>query len=104
MSPDAYGTPELFLVQGGGCEQMTGEERQRPLRAVAWGNCPTCSATRVGFARQAEHLVWKDHAVTTWSGARVPCRTSGVRLCDAPQAVPPFRMEGGPALCPHPPG
>lgn len=55
-------------------------------RVVAYGMCPECRGTgrRTGLQRQGAHLVWREHRYTTWSGTRMTCRASGVRLCALP--------------------
>lgn len=79
--PDHYGTPEMFDVPRGGGPKRTETRQQR--RSVAWGNCPGCSNNHVGLIEQSGHLVWREHHITTWGGARWACRTSGVRACEA---------------------
>ena len=54
-------------------------------RSVTWGRCPRHTDPRpIGLIRSGTHLTWRPHEITTWSGARLACDASGVRLCSAP--------------------
>lgn len=45
--------------------------------------CPECQGTRpIGLLRQGTHLVWRIHDRLTVGGARIPCRASGVAVCE----------------------
>ncbi len=74
------------------------ERKAKPPTPVAWARCPHCTgsglpanATQVGPVGQqhpavallpsGQHLVWRPHDIVTGSGARTPCRASGVALC-----------------------
>lgn len=60
-------------------------EKPKRVRSVAFGQCPECRAhERVGLVRTASHLVWRQHFYRTHSGAQMPCRASGVAVCQAP--------------------
>lgn len=48
------------------------------------GGCPSCTDDKVGLVIQAGHLAWKDHYVTTYSGAARQCAAGGQRLCEHP--------------------
>lgn len=63
------------------------ESRARRPRALGYAACPECTSGARGVVAidlQGSHSVWREHVLTTWSGARLPCRASGVRLCAAP--------------------
>lgn len=79
------------------------EDKPKPERArtIASGRCPECSNMRLGVVRQGDHLLWRVHTYTTWSGAKLTCRASGVATCVAPErysADYPYHVA---VLCPH---
>lgn len=77
--------------------------KQKPAtapRSIAWGNCPCCAHQRVGLIRVGPHLTWRQHDVTTWGGVRVPCRASGVAVCNAAEQQP-YVQGSQAAACPH---
>lgn len=77
-------------------------ERPKRPRTIASGRCPECiGGTRVGVVRQGEHLLWREHYYTTWSGARQLCRASGVATCIAPERVSGDYPAHVALLCPH---
>lgn len=90
------GTAELF-----GAEPYSAGKVKRPAgpRASAVGKCPECHKAKVGLLRQGNHLVWREHRYSTWSGAPMVCRASGVALCVAPEGNPPLNVD--PIRCPH---
>lgn len=71
--------------------------RERPF---ARGACPHCSAERVGLAlsNDGEHLSWMMHDLITHAGTKLPCGSTGLRVCDYPAR----KIEGYSApVCPH---
>lgn len=56
-------------------------------RSVAFGTCPSCTTGRIGLVRSASHLLWREHLIGTWSGARLPCRASNVAVCALPSLI-----------------
>jgi hypothetical protein len=95
MSGDGYWEPALFELD------PTPRSRVRPkgLRSVAQGTCPICLVTSVGLVRQGNHVVWRLHSYMTWGGTRMPCPTSGVAVCVAPEQKPLHPNE--PVRCGH---
>jgi hypothetical protein len=79
------------------------DEKTRPDRpkTIASGRCPECHNGRLGVVRQGEHLLWREHTYTTWSGARLTCRASGVATCVAPERVSRDYPMHIAILCPH---
>lgn len=71
----------------------------KSLRSVAQGNCPRCMAPKTGLVASGAHIVWRVHYLTTWAGSRIPCVTSGVSACDAPEVTP--LKPSNPVRCPH---
>jgi acetaldehyde dehydrogenase (acetylating) len=60
---------------------LAGKEAVAPTIPVAWASCPRCTASHVALLGQGEHLTWKRHTYTTWSGVAMECSSSGVALC-----------------------
>lgn len=59
------------------------ELRRTTVPSFATAQCPTHSGgKRTGLTLSAKHLVWKVHYVVLGNGTAVPCRSSGVRLCE----------------------
>jgi hypothetical protein len=75
------------------------EVKTPALRSVRQGKCPACKALKTGLLASGQHIVWRPHNLTTWGGTRVPCRTSGVAVCVAPERDPLLSQD--PAICPH---
>lgn len=71
----------IEVDQSSGMEKAT---KTKPVKAAAYGSCPSCTAGKVALEPHGDHLFWRFHRLTVWSGAAMPCRTSGARLCDAP--------------------
>jgi len=77
-------------------------------RSVTTAICPCCGSGNrsVGLLRAGEHLVWRVHYYTTWSGASMPCRASAVAVC-SPLAKPlgqrEYAKERREAVCTHEP-
>lgn len=94
MTPDEYGTPELFEV-----EPTPLPRRRKGLASVAQGTCPVCLRSPLGILRQSTHLVWRQHNYRTWGDSLQVCRTSGVALCVAPECNPLNPSE--PVRCDH---
>lgn len=95
MSPDPFGTPELFVIDA----KPAGRERLRRPRSVAQAFCPCCHRETAkgdrkltGLVRQGDHLVWRPHDIVTWAGTRIPCRASSVPAC---------QTDGTHVRCPH---
>lgn len=70
---------------------MSGRERLTAPRSVAQARCPSCNRSTqagdiklTGLVRQGTHLVWRDHDVVTWGGAKLPCPASGTAVCTNP--------------------
>lgn len=76
-------------------------EKQKTVRSVASGRCPECRNLKLGVVRQGKHLVWREHTYTTWSGARIVCRASGVATCVAPERFAGDLPMHVAVLCPH---
>jgi hypothetical protein len=73
--------------------------RRRGLRSVAQGTCPVCLGSPVGQVRQGNHVVWRLHSYMMWGGTRMPCATSGVGVCVAPERNPLHPSD--PVRCGH---
>jgi hypothetical protein len=78
------------------------KKRRTPSpRSVTRAKCPKClTAMPVGLIRVGEHLVWREHYITTWGGARRPCPASGVAVCALP---PKDNVSNGVGYCKHGP-
>lgn len=108
MSPDEYGTPEMFELpaqparSGSTGDAVTASSAQR---AVTSATCPSCHRnTDVGLVRSGTHLVYREHLYPTWSGAQMTCRASGVAACMLPvrgQRSPSTGSRPKP-VCQHP--
>lgn len=72
------------------------KRRRKAQKPVAWGRCPSCTQDRTAVVRTASHLVWREHENATYGKAKLPCQTSGVPLCRAPD-------RSGEVECHHPP-
>lgn len=84
---------------------MSGRERQKPARSIAQARCPSCNRSTTsgekkltGLVRQGTHLVWREHDVVTWGGAKLPCPASGTAVCTNPAKSMPY-VEA--VRCPH---
>lgn len=78
--PEDHGTEPLFEMEP---TPKPKEERQRSPRSQAFAWCPDCATrTMTGLILSDSHLVWRAHAVTTWSGAVRPCRAEGAPVCE----------------------
>lgn len=72
---------------------------EKSVRSVKQGNCPRCMAPKTGLVASGAHIVWRVHYLTTWSGSRIPCITSGVAACVIPEIHP--LNPSKPVKCPH---
>lgn len=55
---------------------------------VAYAKCSKhIGEKRTGLQRTARHLVYRQHWIVTWNGSKIPCPSSGVALCDLPDAT-----------------
>jgi len=78
--------------------ERVGRRSPPPLeRPAGWAKCPACTAPRTAVVRVGTHLAWRGHDRITFSGAKIPCPTSGVPLC---RAAPKPGPEPSP-LCRH---
>lgn len=81
---DGVDTGELFSVPAQRSTADGGEKQKKPKTARG-GICPGHASTRpTALLVVNDHLMWPAHDKTLGSGAKQPCWTSGVRLCDAP--------------------
>jgi hypothetical protein len=71
-----------------------GVERLRKPITVAWALCPLHAHGErgTGLVRGAAHLIWITHYITIGKAA-VPCRASGLALCDARPVKPVMRIK-----------
>jgi hypothetical protein len=76
-------------------------EKQKRVKSVASGRCPECKNLKLGVVRQGEHLLWREHTYTTWSGARITCRASLIATCVAPERIAGDLPMHVAVLCPH---
>jgi hypothetical protein len=92
---DEYGTPPMFDIPAGGGPVRTDVSKTKPVHPAGYGYCPACDRRRgtdnskqeTALVQDGPHSVWKQHDVVTWSGARRPCRASGVPVCQLPPKV-----------------
>lgn len=83
-----------------GLEGVGAREPQKREPSQGFGACPFCSKDKVGLVRSpdGQHLVWRMHNLTTFSGIKLPCQATGQRVC----AHPARKVPGYPVpLCPH---
>lgn len=75
-------------------------KKDQKVAIVDRGLCPGCNNDKkTGLVRQGSHLVWRIHDRLIGSGARIPCHTSGIPVCEAP-ARPGDQVDHQPA-CSH---
>lgn len=89
-------TGELFDAE----PLRTNRTKPKRLKSVRFGKCPGCTAPRIGLVRLGDHLIWRQHWITTWHGTRVLCYASFIAVCTAPERVP-LSVVNGPVQCPH---
>lgn len=96
------GVPTESMFDDESVEDMRQEKvREKRPRTIASGRCPECSNARLGVVRQGEHLLWREHYFTTWSGAKQICRASNVATCVAPERLSRDYPQHVALLCPH---
>ena len=90
MTPDAYGTPEMFELEA----VLKSKPKRKYVKPAGYGKCPSCTALKVALIPGGAHLVWKPHKVRTWKGTPLDCQSSGVALCTLPEpATNAFNTE-----------
>jgi hypothetical protein len=91
----------LFPLMAKVSKRAKGEQSKR-VPVVGWGDCPRCvDNVRVAMIRSGQHLIWREHTITTWGGAKMTCTGSLVALCDLAPGPGEVRNQG-PRYCPHP--
>lgn len=82
--------------------KRSGGESSKRQRPIGWAKCPECvSHTRIAVMLSGSHVVYREHAYPTWSGARMECRASGVPLCQLAPRPWPSAPEGAVWGCGH---
>ena len=79
----------------------TGEvHAMKTLKTKGTAYCPSCcrwnTRAALGVLESNGHLIYRDHVKRTYSGATIPCPTSGVRLC---QSKPILRSDAKITQC-----
>jgi len=79
---------------------VVSKDKAPAVKSARQGNCPCCQALKSGLLWSGNHLVWRAHTYRTWGGTAVPCPSSGVAVCVAPERHP--LVSSDPAKCRHP--
>jgi Zn ribbon nucleic-acid-binding protein len=97
-------TIELFSAEAyTRADPTTGERMKNTTqRAIAYGNCPSCTKRPAAVVSQGQHWVWRTHYFLTWGRERRMCRASNVAVCVAPEPAGNSHA-GTPVMCPHGP-
>jgi hypothetical protein len=96
-------TIELFSSEAYTRTDQNGERtRHTTQRAIAYGNCPSCTKRPTAVVVQGKHWVWRAHYYRTWGSEKRQCAASNVALCVAPEPAGNSHA-GEPLTCPHGP-